>query len=59
MPTGMGSYAGTSSTHSGSVQAPGIVLSVPSLEVNEGGQATYTVSLETQPSGNVSVAYRA
>ena len=56
MPTGMGSYAGTSSTHSGSVQAPGIVLSVPSLEVNEGGQATYTVSLETQPSGNVSVA---
>ena len=56
MPTGMGSYAGTSSTHSGSVQAPGIVLSVPSLEANEGGQATYTVSLETQPSGNVSVA---
>ena len=32
------------------------MLSVPSLEVNEGGQATYTVSLETQPSGNVSVA---
>ena len=24
--------------------------------MNEGGQATYTVSLETQPSGNVSVA---
>ena len=34
---------------------PGIVLSVSTLTVAEGGNATYTVRLNTQPSGNVTV----
>ena len=35
--------------------SPGIVLSTEDLQVPEGGSATYTVELATQPSGSVTV----
>ena len=37
------------------VTMPGIVLSSASLELAEGASGTYTVALNTQPSGNVTV----
>ena len=36
--------------------SPGIVLSTEDLQVPEGGDATYTVKLATEPSGSVTVA---
>ena len=37
--------------------APGVILSTPALTIDEGGNGTYTVSLEGEPSGPVTVTF--
>ncbi len=52
---GYGSVTGSVAVTVADNDAPGLVLNPTSLTVAEGGSATYTVALATEPTGNVTV----